>query len=189
MVRAGIGGAVLAMLLALGACGAHGGEGEDCPGGVQAPTPSGYCVPRYVSLKRDEVFARAGPGTDYPILFVYHAQGLPVQVVDETTDWRRICDPTGALVWVHRSMLNGRRTAISLARQPLRLRADPSPGAPVRAYLRPRAIAALGAARPGWRVLSAGGVSGWARTRDVWGAAPALQCPLSTGFAPANGAP
>src|SRR5579885_430147 len=119
------GAALVVTLAALSACGAHGGEGEDCPAGVKAKTPSGYCVPRYLSLKRGEVYARRGPGKDYPALFVYHAKGLPVQVVDETTDWRRICDPSGALVWVHRSMVDGRRTVVAPGPQPVPLRSSP----------------------------------------------------------------
>ena len=85
--------ASLATLALLGACGGKGGEGADCPAGVKQKTPSGYCVPRYLSLKRGEVFGRKGPGKDYATVYVYHARGLPVQVVDETSDWRRICDP------------------------------------------------------------------------------------------------
>ena len=190
MRRAGIGaGAALVVTLAsLGACGGHGGEGQDCPSGVKAATPSGYCIPRYLSLKRGEVFARRGPGKDYPALFVYHAQGLPVQVVDETTDWRRICDPSGALVWVHRSMVDGRRTVVALGAQALPLRASPKDGAAVGAYLKPRSLAALGRCDGGWCQVSAEGASGWVKPAEVWGVSPQLQCSLSGGFAPATGA-
>ena len=58
------------------------------------PTPSGLPVPRYVSLKFDSVNARAGPSDDHRLLWVFHARGLPVQVIAETEDWRRVCDPT-----------------------------------------------------------------------------------------------
>ena len=64
------------------------------------PTPSGLPVPRYVSLKFDKVNARSGPGDDHRLLWVYHVRGLPVQVVAESNEWRRICDPDGALSWV-----------------------------------------------------------------------------------------
>jgi SH3-like domain-containing protein len=134
------------------------------------------------------VFARKGPGKDYQALFVYHAQGLPVQVVDETTDWRRICDPTGALVWVHRSMVDGRRTVMALGPAPLALRAQPQDGAPVAAWLRPRSVAALGGAQDGFREVSAAGAKGWVKPDEVWGLARGAQCSLSGGFSPANGA-
>ena len=49
-------------------------------GGAAAdrPTPSGLPVPRYVTLKFDRVNARAGPGDDHRLLWVYQARGLPV---------------------------------------------------------------------------------------------------------------
>jgi SH3-like domain-containing protein len=166
---------LLAALMA-GACEGRGGEGADCPAGVKAQTPSGYCVPRYLSLKRGEVFGRKGPGKDYPTVFVYHARGLPVQVVDETTDWRRICDPDGGAVWVSRSMLDGRRTVLAPGPAPVTLRRSPADAAPASAYLRPRSIAALGRCKQGWCEINADDAEGWIKPDEVWGLAPQPQC-------------
>ncbi|MFI4936283.1 MAG: SH3 domain-containing protein [Caulobacterales bacterium] len=160
----------------MSACGDHGSEGQDCPTGSKTATPSGYCVPRYLSLKRGEVFGRKGPGKDYPTSFVYHAQGLPVQVVDETTDWRRICDPEGGAVWVHRSMLDGRRTVMAIGAQSVTLRRTPADTGAAAAYLNPRAVAALDHCQGDWCKVSAGGASGWLKADQVWGLAPTPQC-------------
>jgi SH3-like domain-containing protein len=171
--------AALLPLLALAACGARGGEGADCssngPGG-KASTPSGYCVPRYLSLKRGEVFGRKGPGKDYPAAFVYHARGLPVQVIDESTDWRRICDPDGGSVWISAAMVDGHRTVMAIGAAAIPLREKPADNAAAVAYLRPRAIADLGRAQGDWRQVSAGGASGWVKSSEVWGLAPQPQC-------------
>jgi SH3-like domain-containing protein len=166
----------LATLALLGACGGRGGEGADCPAGVAQKTPSGYCVPRYLSLKRGEVFGRKGPGKDYPALFVYHARGLPVQVVDETTDWRRICDPEGGAVWVASAMVDGQRTVMATAAGPVALRDAPAETAGASAYLRPRAVADLGRCKGDWCEVSADGAQGWLKTSEVWGLAPQAQC-------------
>lgn len=162
--------------LGLGACEGHGGEGADCPAGVKAKTPSGYCVPRYLSLKRGEVFGRQGPGKDYPTIFIYHAKGLPVQVVDETEDWRRICDPQGGTAWISRAMVDGRRTVMAVGAAPVALRRSPADGAGAAAYLSPRAIAALGRCKTGWCEISAGDAHGWVKPSEVWGLAPQPQC-------------
>ncbi len=162
--------------LALSACGDHPGEGKDCPEAQRAKTVSGFCVPRWVSLKRGEVYGRKGPGKDYPATWVYKVQGLPVQIVAETEDWRRICDPDHGAVWVHRSMVDGRRTIMSLATAPAPLLHDPKPGARVEGLLNGRALAALGKCQGGWCKVSAGGVSGWLATDNVWGLASAPQC-------------
>jgi SH3-like domain-containing protein len=172
--------ASLATLLApaalLGACGDHGGEGADCPAGVKQQTPSGYCVPRYLSLKRGEVFGRKGPGKDYATLYVYHAKGLPVQVVDETTDWRRICDPDGGAVWVASAMVDGQRTVMATGNAAVALRSSPADSADATTYLRPRAVADLGRCNGNWCEVTADGARGWVKSTDVWGLASPAQC-------------
>jgi SH3-like domain-containing protein len=162
--------------LALGACGDHASEGKDCPEAQRAKTVSGFCVPRWVSLKRGEVYGRKGPGKDYPAVWVYRVQGLPVQIVAETEDWRKICDPLGGSTWVHRSMVDGRRTIMSQAATPAPLLREPKAGAPVEGLLNAKALAAIDKCKDGWCKVSAGGVSGWLATDKVWGLAPAPQC-------------
>jgi len=166
----------IAAALGLAACGDHASEGKDCPEAQRAKTESGFCVPRWVSLKRGEVLGRKGPGKDYPPLWIYRVQGLPVQVVAETEDWRRICDPDGGAVWVHRSMVDGRRMIMSLSPAPAPLRREPNETARETGLLNPRALAALGRCQGGWCKVTAGGLSGWLAAGQVWGLAPAPQC-------------
>ena len=78
-------------------------------------TPSGLPVPRYVTLKFGKVNARSGPGDDHRLIWVYQAKGLPVQVVAETAEWRKVCDPEGHTAWVHKRVTDGRRNVINLA--------------------------------------------------------------------------
>ena len=174
--RAGLSAVLAAAALILGACGGHGGEGKDCSPTASAATVSGFCVPRYVSLKRDKVYASKGPGVDYQALWIYHAKGLPVQVVGETLDWRRICDPDGGAVWVHRSMVDGRRSVEALGPAPVSILRSPRAGARVDGLLNPRALAGLDRCQSGWCRISVGGVTGWVMAAQVWGVAPAAQC-------------
>ena len=141
------------------------------------PTPSGLPVPRYVSLKFDTVNARSAPGDDSRLLWVYHARGLPVQVVAETPEWRRICDPEGGLAWVHRRTTDGRRMAMRLKAEPLAMHAKADPGSRTVAYLAPRALADLERCnKDGWCKLKAGRAAGWVPAAEVWGAADEPQC-------------
>ena len=139
-------------------------------------TPSGLDVPRYVSLKYAEVNARNGPDEAHQLLWVYHAKGLPVQVVAETREWRRICDPEGGLAWVHKRTTDGRRSAMRVRPTNLPLLSAPKEGAKISAYLKGRSIASLDKCEKGWCRLRADGSSGWAREGDIWGADPAVQC-------------
>lgn len=60
---------------------------------------SGLPLPRFVSLKADRVNVRKGPGTDYPIAWVFERAGLPVEVVREYGIWRQIGDSDGSQGW------------------------------------------------------------------------------------------
>ncbi len=73
---------------------------------------TGLPLPRFVSLASDEVNLRHGPGTSFPIAWVYQVEDLPVQVIDEWEHWRKIRDLDGVEGWVHKSLLRGRRSAI-----------------------------------------------------------------------------
>jgi SH3-like domain-containing protein len=140
-------------------------------------TPSGLPVPRYVSLKFDVVNARSAPGDDSRLLWVYRAKGLPVQVVAETPEWRRICDPERGLAWVHRRTTDGRRTVMRLKPEPLAMHSSANAQSRIKAYLSPRALAELERCdKDGWCKLKAGRADGWAPAAEVWGADEAPQC-------------
>lgn len=143
---------------------------------AERPTPSGYPVPRYLTLKFGKVNARSGPGDDHRLQFVYRTKGLPLQVVAETSDWRRVCDPEGQVTWVHKRVTDGRRNVINMSARPAPLYRSPRPDAQPAAYLNVRALAALVRCEKGWCKVKADGASGWVREGALWGTAEALQC-------------
>ncbi|MRU27417.1 aspartyl-trna synthetase, partial [Xylella fastidiosa subsp. multiplex] len=77
-----------------------------------AMTTSGLPVPRYVSLKSDHVYVRAGPTKDNDVAWIFTRPGLPVEITAEFENWRRVRDSEGSEGWVYHSLLSGRRTAI-----------------------------------------------------------------------------
>jgi SH3-like domain-containing protein len=149
-------------------------EGKACP--PTARGLSGFCVPRYVSLKSNKVSGRKGPGADYPALWVYQAAGLPVQVVAETEDWRRVCDPYGGAVWVKRTMVGGQRTVQALGPGPTPVLDGPRAEAHVKGLFEARALAQLDHCQNGWCAIRIGGTKGWVAADRVWGTAAAPQC-------------
>ena len=139
------------------------------------PTPSGLPVPRYVTLKFGEVNARAGPGDDYRLLWVYKARGLPVQVVAETREWRKVCDPHGGAAWVHMRTIDGRRSVFG-GTPPAEIHARPKAQSRVVAWLRPQSIASLDRCKEGWCRIKVEKVKGWVAAASVWGATETPQC-------------
>jgi len=142
----------------------------------ERPTPSGLPVPRWVSLKSGQINARVGPGNDYKILWTYRTRGLPVQVIAETRDWRRVCDPRGGVAWVNAGTTSGRRMVMRAKPQPLPVRAKPDAASPVRAYVGGRALAGLDRCKAGWCKVKLEGASGWIPAGEVWGTDERQQC-------------
>ncbi|WP_235562573.1 SH3 domain-containing protein [Brevundimonas sp. Root1423] len=167
----------LAVLAAVLGAAMVGGAGQTMPDG--RPTPSGQPVPRWLSLKSSEVRARSGPGLDYRILWEYRASGLPVQVVAETTEWRKICDPEGAVAWVHRSVVSSRRSVLNASDAEVPIRAGRSDTAPVRARLSPHALASMDECEDGWCEVRVRRLRGWVRQMAVFGAQERALCSAS----------
>ena len=140
------------------------------------PTPSGLPVPRWVSLKSGQINARVGPGNDYRILWTYRTRGLPVQVIAETRDWRRVCDPRGGMAWINAGTTSGRRTVMRAKPQTLAVRAKPEAASPVRAYIAGRSLAGLDRCKAGWCKVRLDGASGWIPAAEVWGTDARQQC-------------
>ena len=129
-----------------------------------------------MSLKASEVNARGGPGEDYRTLWTYRVRGLPVQVVAETEEWRRICDPDGGVSWVRSRLLSDARAVMRTEGRDLLMRARPTETARASAILAARSIAVLGKCEKGWCRVTADKTSGWVRAGEVWGAGPGPQC-------------
>ena len=64
----------------------------------------GLNLPRFVSLRSELVNARSGPGSRYPIEWVYMQKRAPVEIIAEFELWRKIKDWQGSESWVHQAM-------------------------------------------------------------------------------------
>ena len=81
------------------------------PAFAEEESESGLAIPRMVSLRSSLINARSGPGSRYPIEWVYKQKGAPVEIIAEFELWRQIRDWEGSQSWVHKAMLSGRRFA------------------------------------------------------------------------------
>lgn len=130
--------------------------------------PSGLPIPRFVSIKFNEVNVRVGPGKRYPIRYVYKRQHLPVQIVEEFAHWRKIKDFEGATGWVQKTQLDGIRTAMIMDK-PQNLYPDPEVKRAPIIRAAPRVIAPVVECLPDWCELEMAGTRAWIRKADIWG--------------------
>jgi len=136
---------------------------------------SGKPVPRYASLRHDLVNGRSGPSLDYPIRWTYERAGLPVVIVRESQDWRKIRDPMGDEVWVNKSQLAAERTAITTDTGAIFRDADPRSAHIAR--FEAGAVVSLGNCKGAWCQVTAEGREGWIRRVQLWGIEPLTGAP------------
>lgn len=133
-------------------------------------------LPRFRSLKSDRVNVRTGPGPQYPIYWVYQRRALPVKIVAEFDNWRRIRDSEGVEGWVLYYLLSNRRTAlVTGGLRPLRQTAAAT-AAPV-AQLEAGVIVTLASCDPLWCQVSVDGMKGWLPRDQIWGLLPGEKLP------------
>jgi SH3-like domain-containing protein len=128
-------------------------------------------VPRFVTLRSDQVNVRTGPGEQYPIDWVFTRKSMPVEIVAEFKTWRKIRDVDGTEGWVYERMVAGRRTVL-VRGQVRTLRDQPRIDADIVARAEPGVIAALLECQAAWCRVETGGVKGWLRRDEIWGVYP-----------------
>ncbi|MDG1522165.1 MAG: SH3 domain-containing protein [Hellea sp.] len=132
-------------------------------------TRSGFAVPRYVSLKVGKANGRVGPSTKHKILWQYRRKGLPLIVVAETDNWRKVRDMKGDESWVHRPALSGIRNVITTEEATIHKNA--SVKAETMALTEKDTLLRLEECRKNWCKVSYKKIQGWIQRSEVWGAA------------------
>ncbi|UES47089.1 MULTISPECIES: SH3 domain-containing protein [Stappiaceae] len=136
---------------------------------------SGLPVPRFVSLKSDRVNVRIGPSREHDIAWTFVQSGLPVEIVGEFENWRRIRDWEGKQGWVFRSLLSSRRTALVTPweksdRTPLRSRSRSD--ADIVAELDPFVLTTVSECAGGWCRVNGENYDGWLDQTRLFGVYP-----------------
>lgn len=136
-------------------------------------TVTGLPIPRFVSLRTDDVNLRSGPGTRYPIEWVYKRRDLPVEVEREFEVWRLVRDPDGVKGWVHQATLTGRRSFFVTGGEQVMRKSASDTAAPV-AKVEAGVVGRIREcpASTGWCQVQVGDVRGWLKREAFWGTLP-----------------
>lgn len=126
-------------------------------------------IPRFVSLKSDDVNVRVGPGTRYSISWVFKRENYPVEIIQEFDQWREIRDHEGAIGWVHKKVLQGKRTIIVTGDvRTMHHAPDAKSGGILRAE--PGVIGQLIECDKSWCRVQIDSRKGWLPKNQFWGA-------------------
>jgi SH3-like domain-containing protein len=143
--------------------------------GRQPGTVTGLPIPRFVSLKANEVNSRVGPGSDYQIAWVFKRAGLPVEVLAEFESWRQVRDSDGGTGWVAAPLLSARRTAVVapwVKERTVFPLTSSRGGSTAVARMEPGAIVDIKSCDGEACEVYAGQQNGWVPQKNLWGVYP-----------------
>ena len=128
-------------------------------------------LPRFASLRSDDINLRVGPGRRYPIAWILHRRFLPVEIKREFKEWRQIRLPDGTEGWVHSGTIVARRS-FYVKTGPLRTvhaaaTKHSSPVARLQAHVVGRIVSC--AAQVAWCRVEVGSVEGYLERDAFWG--------------------
>ncbi len=136
-----------------------------------APTVSkktGLPIPRFVSLKSNQVNLRRGPNKDYKIDWVYQRKHLPLMIVNEFGHWRKVTDFEGYSGWIYKDLLSGSRYIIVKNDETL-LRNKASFNSLGKAVLKREVIGKLIDCKGLWCFIRIENMRGYVFAEHIWG--------------------
>jgi SH3-like domain-containing protein len=129
-------------------------------------------TPYWASIASGQAMMRAGPGRNYPGIWLYVRRDLPVRVTEVYQSWRKVEDPDGTSGWMLVNLLSDSRTAIVRGTEPQPMHERPEEAAPVRFRAEPGVIGRISQCGDGWCRLEVGGRGGFIRSDHLWGVEP-----------------
>jgi SH3-like domain-containing protein len=140
---------------------------------MEAFHTSGLPLPRFVSVEDEKTHVRAGPGEKYPIQWVIERKGLPVEIILEFENWRKIRDIEGQEGWVFQGLLSGKRTGIIKAKDKVTVYEKPyeevTKESRASLYLEPGVLVDIHECKNNWCEVESSGFSGYLQRKFIWG--------------------
>ena len=121
----------------------------------------------FLSLKKDKVYVRYGPGKDYPIKYIYRKKFLPIKVIDKKDNFRRIIDHKKNSGWIHRIMLRKLNSFIILEEKII-FKKNSKFSKPI-VKLEKGRLVIIKKCKINWCRIETGSYSGWIETKNLWG--------------------
>lgn len=126
-------------------------------------------IPRFASIKSNEVNARTGPTIKCPIEWVFVKKAEPIEIIAEYEQWRQIRDINQEGGWVHSSVLSGKRSVIILGNEIVFLLKYPELGNKVVAKVAPNTRCQLSKCKNDWCSINCQNYNGWVPKNTLWG--------------------
>jgi SH3-like domain-containing protein len=130
---------------------------------------TGFKIPRFVSLKSNDVNLRKGSSTNYPIVLKYTNKNLPIEIIDEYDHWRKTIDIEGNQGWIHKNLIKGNRFAITNQNYISPLQIKNKPQGRVIGTIGKNNIVKINKCFLDWCSISHENKRGWVEKINLWG--------------------
>ena len=121
----------------------------------------------FLMLKNSKVNVRMGPGFDYPVKFIYKKKYLPVKIIDNKENFRKVIDHKKNSGWIHISQLKKINSIFVLSDRILFKK--PTYNSKPLANIKSGRLFILEKCKKNWCEVSSQSYSGWITTENVWG--------------------
>tara|TARA_B100000530_G_scaffold196427_1_gene124927 strand:+ start:719 stop:1162 length:444 start_codon:yes stop_codon:yes gene_type:complete len=124
----------------------------------------------FLSLKKNKVNVRYGPGFDYEVKYIYRKKNLPVKVIDKKENFRKITDFKKNSGWIHISQLKKSKSFIIVKDEILF--SKPSLFSKPIARIKKGRLLTYKKCKKNWCNVKTSSYNGWVKAEDVWGKTP-----------------
>ena len=121
----------------------------------------------FLSLKKNKVNVRYGPGFEYPIKYIYKKINLPIKQIDKKENFRRIIDFKNNSGWIHVSQLKKINSIIPKENKILFNK--PSSFSKPIAKIEKGRVLLLQNCNDSWCRVKTGSFKGWIKIENTWG--------------------
>ena len=121
----------------------------------------------FLSLKKNKVNVRYGPGFEYPIKFIYNKINLPIKQIDKKENFRRIIDLKNNSGWIHVSQL--KKVNSIIPKTDKILFSKPSNFSEPLAKIKKGRVLLIQGCSDNWCKIKTGNFKGWIKVENSWG--------------------
>ena len=129
---------------------------------------TGHDIPRFVSLKSNEINLRVGPSINYPINIKYIKKNLPIEIIDEFKLWRKVRDFEGNTGWIKKGLLKGDRYVLTSIKNN-NTKVFNRPNGKEIGIIKKNNILKLEICLENWCYISHQDINGWLSKDNIWG--------------------
>ena len=121
----------------------------------------------FLSLKKNKVNVRYGPGFNFQVKYVYNKINLPIKQIDQKENFRRIIDLKNNSGWIHVSQLKKSNSIISLDDKILFTK--PTVFSKPLAKIKKGRLLVIKKCLNNWCKITTNEFNGWIEAKNIWG--------------------